>query len=158
MLIANKKLQKHLALFPVKKLDKDNKVRVMKGHRNCQNLLWWKHPTQTLTKFSSVRTRKVWIYKETENQNPILSNPVDIAIRKLPSSVQAIKYKLSKCSAIKHNISVNKDFHFSNTEVSVILKETTAFNDKKNGTFGNIPTKLLKEVWYLRNIIKWHLE
>ena len=48
--------------------------------------------------------------------------------------------------AIKHNISVNKDFHFSNTEVSVILKETTAFNNNKNGTFGNIPTKLLKEV------------
>ena len=44
------------------------------------------------------------------------------------------------------NISVNKDFHFSNTEVSDILKETTALNNKKNGTFGNIPTKLLKEV------------
>ena len=99
MLIANKKLQKHLALFPVEKRDKDNKVRVMKGNCNCPNLLWWKHPTQTLTKFSSVRTRKVWIYKETENQNPNLSNRVDIAIRKLPSSVQAIKYKLSKCSS-----------------------------------------------------------
>ena len=41
---------------------------------------------------------------------------------------------------------VNKDFYFSNTEVSDILKETTALNNKKNGTFGNIPTKLLKEV------------
>ena len=42
--------------------------------------------------------------------------------------------------------SVNKDFHFSNTEVSDIIRETTALNNKKNGTFGNIPTKLLKEV------------
>ena len=67
---------------------------------------------------------------DTEN----LSNPVKIAIRKFENhpSVQAIK----------KNISVNKDFYFSNTEVSDILKETTALNDKKNGTFGNIPTKL----------------
>ena len=66
---------------------------------------------------------------DTEN----LSNPVEIAIKKFENhpSVQAIK----------QNISVNKDFYFSNTEVSDILKETTALNDKKNGTFGNIPTK-----------------
>ena len=71
---------------------------------------------------------------DTEN----LSNPVDIAIRKFENhpSVQAIK----------QNISVNKDFHFSNTEVSDILKETTALNNKKNGTFGNIATKLFKKV------------
>ena len=42
--------------------------------------------------------------------------------------------------------SVNQNFDFSNTEVSDILKETTALNKKKNDTFGNIPTKLLKEV------------
>ena len=67
-----------------------------------------------------------------------LSNPVDIAIRKFENhpSVQAIK----------QNISVNKDFHFSNTEVSDILKEATALNNKKNGTFGNTRTKFLKEV------------
>ena len=71
---------------------------------------------------------------DTEN----LSDPVDIAIRKFENhpSVQAIK----------QNISVNKYFHFSNTEGSDILKETTALNNKKNGNFGNIPTKLLKEV------------
>ena len=69
------------------------------------------------------------LLSDTEN----LSNPVDIAIRKFENypSVQAIK----------QNIYVNKDFYFSNTEVSDILKETTALNDKKNGTFGNIPTK-----------------
>ena len=48
--------------------------------------------------------------------------------------------------AIKQNISVNQDFYFSKTEVRDILKETAALNNKKNGTFGNIPTKLLKEV------------
>ena len=47
---------------------------------------------------------------------------------------------------IKENISVNQDFYFSKSEVSDILKETTALNNKKNGTFGNIPTKLLREV------------
>ena len=75
-------------------------------------------------------------YYQSDTEN--LSNPVKIAIRKFENhpSVQAIK----------QNISVNKDFHFSNTEVSDILKETTALNNEKNGTFGNIPTKLLKEV------------
>ena len=75
-------------------------------------------------------------YYQSDTEN--LSNPVKIAIRKFENhpSVQAIK----------QNISVNKDFYFSNTEVSDILKETTALNNEKNGTFGNIPTKLLKEV------------
>ena len=41
---------------------------------------------------------------------------------------------------------MNQDFYFSNTEVRDILKETTTLNNKKNGTFGNIPTILLKEV------------
>ena len=53
---------------------------------------------------------------------------------------------LKTIQAIKQNISVNKDFYFSNTEVSDIFKETTALNNTKNGTFGNILTKLLKEV------------
>ena len=71
---------------------------------------------------------------DTEN----LSNPLEIAIRKFEShqSVQAIK----------QNVSVNKDFYFSNTEFSDILQESTALYNKKNGTFGNITTKLLKEV------------
>ena len=75
-------------------------------------------------------------YYQSDTEN--WSNPVEIAIRKFENhpSVQAIK----------QNISVNKDFYFSNTEVSDILKETTALNNEKNGTFGNIPTKLLKEV------------
>ena len=69
---------------------------------------------------------------DTEN----LSDPVEIAIRKFENhpSVQAIK----------QSISVNQDFYFSNTEVSD--EKTTALINKKNGTFGNISTKLLKEV------------
>ena len=68
----------------------------------------------------------------------ILSNSVEIVIRKFENhpSVQAFK----------QNISVNKDFYFSNTDVSDILKETTVLNNKRNDTFGNIPIKLLKEV------------
>ena len=53
---------------------------------------------------------------------------------------------LNAVQAIKQNILVNQDFYFCITEVSDILKETTAINDKRNGTFGNIPTKILKEV------------
>ena len=67
-----------------------------------------------------------------------LSNPVYIAIRKFENHPNV--------AAIKQNISVNKDFHFCNTEVSDILKQTTALNNKKNGIFGNIPPKFLKEV------------
>ena len=79
---------------------------------------------------------------DTEN----LSDPVEIAIRKFENhpSVQAIK----------QNISVKQDFYFSKTEVRDILKETTASNNKKNGTFGNILTKLLKEVYEMTSGIK----
>ena len=75
-------------------------------------------------------------YYQSDTEN--WSNPVEIAIRKFENH--------SSVQAIKQNISVNKDFYFSNTEVSDILKETTALNNEKNGTFGNVPTKLLKEV------------
>ena len=71
---------------------------------------------------------------DTEN----LSSPVEITLRKFDNhpSVQAIK----------QNVSVNKDFYFSSTEVSDIFKEITTLNNEKNGDFVNIPTKLLKEV------------
>ena len=71
---------------------------------------------------------------DTEN----LSDPVEIAIRKFENNPSV--------EAIKQNISVNQDFYFSNTEVKNILKETTALNNKKSGTFVNNPTKLFKEV------------
>ena len=66
---------------------------------------------------------------DTEN----LNYPVENNIRKFENyrSVQAIE----------PNISVNLDFHFSNTEVRDILKERTTLNNKKNDTFDNIPGK-----------------
>ena len=66
------------------------------------------------------------------------SDPVEIVIRKFENhpSVQAIK----------QNISVNQNFYFCNTQVSDILKQTTALNNNKNSTFGEIPTKSLKGV------------
>ena len=72
-----------------------------------------------------------------------LSNPVEIAIRKFEHhpSVQAIK----------QNISENQDFYFSNTEVKDILKEITAFNNKKKGTFlkevSDICAPALNNIW-----------
>ena len=71
---------------------------------------------------------------DTEN----LSDPAGITIRKFENYPSA--------QAIKENISGNQDSYFCNTKVRDILKETTALNYKKNGTFGNIPTTLLKEV------------
>ena len=67
-----------------------------------------------------------------------LSGSVETAIRKFENhpSIQVIK----------QNISVNQDFYFSNTEVRDLLKETKDLNNRQNGTFGNIPKKLLKEV------------
>ena len=71
---------------------------------------------------------------DTEN----LSDSVEIAIRKFENHPSV--------RAIKQNISVKQDFYFSCTEVRDILKKTCALNNKKNGTFGNIPTKLINEV------------
>ena len=56
---------------------------------------------------------------DTEN----LSNPVEIAIRKFENHPNV--------QAIKQNISVKKDFYLSNTEVSYMLMEITALNNKK---------------------------
>ena len=68
-----------------------------------------------------------------------LSAPVEYAIKKFENHPSV--------EAIKQNVSVNQKFYFFNTKVlRDILKETTALNNKKNNTFGNIPTKLLKEV------------
>ena len=75
-------------------------------------------------------------YYLTDTEN--LSDPVEIASRKF--------VKHPSVQAIKQNISVIQDFYSSDTEVRDILKKTTALNNKKNGTFGNIPAKRLEEV------------
>ena len=81
----------------------------------------------------NVKPDEVYL-SDTEN----VIDPVEIAVRKFENHPRA--------EAIKQNISVNQDLYFSDTKVRDILKETTALNNKKNGTIGNIPTKLLKEV------------
>ena len=67
-----------------------------------------------------------------------LSDPVKIAIKKFENQPSVLD--------IKQNILVIQNFYFSNKDVSDVLKETTALNNKKNGTFGSIPTKHLKEM------------
>ena len=107
------------------------------------------------TVFSQISIEKNnWIISDDFVLSEEFSTFFEDAVRLL--NVEPDKYYLSEkkfkyenhpsVQVIKKNISVNKDFYFSNTEVSDILKETTALNNKKNGTFGNIPTKLLKEV------------
>ena len=70
-------------------------------------------------------------YYRSDMEN--LSHPVETAIRKFE--------KHPSVQTIKQNISVNQDFYFPNTEVSDILKETIALNNKRNGTFDDIPAK-----------------
>ena len=69
------------------------------------------------------------------NKNTVFSQ---ISIEKI-SRIISDDFDLSD----EFSTSVNKDFYFCNTDVSDILKETTALNNKMNGTFGNPPTKLL---------------
>ena len=70
---------------------------------------------------------------DTEN----LSDLVEIVIKTFENHTSV--------QAIKQNILVDQNFHFSNTDVINILEETAVLN-KKNGTFGNISTKRLKDV------------
>ena len=69
------------------------------------------------------------------NKNTVFSQ---ISIEKI-SRIISDDFDLSD----EFSTSVNKDFYFCNTDVSDILKETTALNNKMNCTFGNTPTKLL---------------
>ena len=69
------------------------------------------------------------------NKNTVFSQ---ISIAKI-SRIISDDFDLSD----EFSTSVNKDFYFCNTDVSDILKETTALNNKMNCTFGNTPTKLL---------------
>ena len=104
------------------------------------------------TVFSQISVEKNnWIISDDFVLSEEFSTFFEDAVRLL--NVEPDKYYLSdmknlsiqenhpSVQAIKKNISVNKDFYFSNTEVSNILKEATALNNKKNGTVRNIPTK-----------------
>ena len=66
------------------------------------------------------------------------SNPLEIAIKKFENdpSVQIIK----------EHICVDKEFDFEQVSIDDILKEMRNLNNKKNGTFKNIPSNRLKKV------------
>ena len=100
---------------------------------NLTSLKSLAHFFQDAVRLLNVKPDEYYL-SETEN----LSDPVEIAFRKFG--------KHPCVQAIKQNILVSHDFHFSNTEVRDVLKETTASNNKKNDTFANIATKRLKEV------------
>ena len=75
---------------------------------------------------------------ETTNDNYGLKNLVEIAIKKYEQH--------PSIDLIKENITNNESFHFLPTEQESILKEIIYLdNQKKNGTFKNIPTRCLKD-------------
>ena len=75
---------------------------------------------------------------EQRNKNFGLSNPVEIAINNFE---QHPSIKL-----IKENVSTTTTFSFMPTETDDIIKEISNLDNKKNGTFKNIPTRRLKDV------------
>ena len=71
---------------------------------------------------------------EHSQENYDLKNPVEIAIELLITNL------------INKNITVNESFHFSPADHENILKEIINLDNKKNGTFKNVPTRLLKDI------------
>lgn len=63
------------------------------------------------------------------------SVPIEIAIEMFEKHLSVLD--------IKQNISIEKKFNFSSTDICDIDKETTALNNKKFGTLSNISTKRL---------------
>jgi len=66
-----------------------------------------------------------------------LENPIDIAIEKFKNHPSVI--------SINENISSSNNFDFETIQVDDVLNELNNLDGKKKGTFGNIPTKCLKE-------------
>ena len=71
-------------------------------------------------------------------ENYDLKNPVEIAIKKFEQH--------PSINLINKNIIDNENFHFSPAYHENILKEIIDLDNKKNGTFKNIPTRCLKDV------------
>ena len=82
------------------------------------------------------------------------SDPVKIAIKKFSHHPSIID--------IKKNVSISSAFSFCEIEVSEMISEINKLNEKKSGTFMNIPVKRLKEVvdivaQPLTDIWKWKI-
>ena len=67
-----------------------------------------------------------------------LSDPVDIALKKFECHRSILD--------IKDKVNVESTFSFSEVHYADVMLEVKNLNDKKIGTFMNIPTKLLKQV------------
>ena len=65
-----------------------------------------------------------------------LGDPVDIALEKFKDHPSV--------EITKENGSTKSLFHFTEISMSERTKEFSSLNSKKAGTFGNIPTKVLK--------------
>ena len=136
----NKELWKTMRPFLSDKNTVFSQIRIEKNNRIISGDFDFSEEFSTFFK-DAVRSLNLnpdeFYLSDTEN----LRDPLEIAIRKFEN--------YPGVQAVKQNISVNQDFYFSNTEVRDILKETTALNNKKNGTFGNIPIKILKKVSFI---------
>ena len=75
---------------------------------------------------------------EYSNDNYGLKNPVEIAIKKYQQH--------PSINLTKENITKNEGFYFLPTEQESILKVIINLDNKKKGTFKNIPTRHLKDV------------
>ena len=67
-----------------------------------------------------------------------ISDPVERAVKKFENHPSILD--------IKKNVSISSSFAFSKVGAAEMLIEINALNDKKSGTFMNIPVKRLKEV------------
>ena len=67
-----------------------------------------------------------------------ISDPLDIAIKKFNNHPSIIE--------IRNNVNSSSNFNFNEIEITDILKEISVLDEKKRGTFKNIPAKCLKEI------------
>ena len=64
----------------------------------------------------------------------------------LTEQSRSLKITQADIKDIKENVSISSSFAFSKVGAAEMLIEINALNDKKSGTFINIPVKRLKEV------------
>jgi len=77
--------------------------------------------------------------------NSISNDPIDIAISKYKNHPSII--------SINENVSFESRFNFTEVTEDDIQREILNLNSKKPGTFGNIPTKMLKDSSEICNVV-----